>query len=139
MPNAVRSRNALVWSLTLALIGATSAAGAPHHAHHARLKAQTGKASYFSARKAGQTTAAGKPLQPNRLIAASRTLPLGAKAKVTNLKTGKSVKVTVTDRGPFAKHRILDVSPKAATKLGMKQAGVAPVRVKPIATPAKKP
>jgi rare lipoprotein A len=66
------------------------------------------------------------------MTAASRTLPLGTVAKVTNQKTGQSVAVEVNDRGPYAKGRILDVSEKAATRLGMKHDGVAPVKVQPL-------
>lgn len=98
-------------------------------------KPQTGVASYYSSHDAGRTTASGTKLAPNHMTAASPTLPLGTKAKVTNAKTGKSVEVTVTDRGPYAKHRILDVTPKAARKLGMKHHGVARVKVQPLHAP----
>jgi rare lipoprotein A len=54
---------------------------------------------------------------------------------VTNHATGKSVKVTVTDRGPYVKNRILDVSPKAAEQLGMKEDGVSSVKVEPLDMP----
>jgi rare lipoprotein A len=66
------------------------------------------------------------------LTAASRSLPLGAKAKVTNQENGRSVDVTITDRGPFAGHRIMDVSPRAAQSLGMLSSGVSKVHVTPI-------
>lgn len=68
-------------------------------------------------------------------VAASKTLPLGSTAKVTNLDTGKSAIVRVEDRGPHAKGRIIDVSSKVARKLDMKHAGVAHVAVKPLAVP----
>jgi rare lipoprotein A len=61
--------------------------------------------------------------------------PLGTTAKVTNTETGKSVHLTVTDRGPYAKDRILDVSPKAADHLGMKESRVADVKVEPVKIP----
>jgi rare lipoprotein A len=64
--------------------------------------------------------------------AASKTLPLNSEAKVTNLKTGRSVDVTITDRGPYAKHRVIDLSPAAAKEVGIdKKEGVARVEVKP--------
>lgn len=69
------------------------------------------------------------------MTAASPSLPFGTKAKVTNKETGQSANVTVTDRGPFVEGRILDVSPKAAHKLGMKTSGVAEVRVEPVEAP----
>ena len=112
-----------------------------HHVHHAHLRhghgvrPQVGRASYFSPREAGRTTASGKPARPHMLTAASPTLPLGTKARVVDEKTGKSVKVTVTDRGPYARNRILDVSPAAAEKLGMKDKGVAVVKVEPLHVP----
>lgn len=102
-------------------------------------KAQTGEASFYGTHDAGETTASGAPFDPKALTAASPTLPLGTKAKVTNQDTGQSVNVTVTDRGPYAKGRILDVSPKAADHLGMKQSGVADVKVEPVQPPKPAP
>jgi rare lipoprotein A len=142
----------LTMLMTIVLIGGTAeAAPSGHHAyrahaahrtaHHRRPavdrsgKTQVGKASYYGVHQAGEITASGKPLKPGKLTAASRTLPLGTVAKVTNRKTGRSVTVKVTDRGPYAKHRIIDVSPKAATILGMKKDGVAKVKVKPLQAP----
>lgn len=93
---------------------------------------QTGMASYYGKEFSGQRTASGETHKPTAMTAASRTLPLGSKAKVTNLETGKTVAVKVNDRGPYAKHRILDVSRKAAKRLGMKKDGVAPVKVQPV-------
>lgn len=98
-------------------------------------KPQVGKASYYGTKLAGQTTADGSTLKPRALTAASRTLPLGSKARVTNLENGKSVHVTVNDRGPAAKSRIIDVTPKAAEQLGMKHDGLADVKVQPLRSP----
>lgn len=97
--------------------------------------AQSGTASYYGPEFAGRPTASGEPHDPKDMTAASRTLPLGTKAKVTNKETGKSVAVEVNDRGPYAKGRIIDVSPKAAARLGMKDDGVAPVKVQPLKAP----
>ena len=94
---------------------------------------QTGKASFYGPGLEGEETASGEPLDPNAMTAASRTLPLGTKAKVINKENGRTVHVEVTDRGPYAKNRILDVTPKAAAKLGMKEDGVAQVEVQPVA------
>jgi rare lipoprotein A len=63
------------------------------------------------------------------LIAAHRTLPFGAHVRVHNLDNGRTVVVTIVDRGPFARGRIIDVSTVAAGVLGMRQAGVARVRL----------
>lgn len=101
-------------------------------------KAQTGAASYYGAEFAGKRTASGEPHDPQDLTAASRSLPLGTKAKVTNTESGRSVVVEVNDRGPYAKGRILDVSSRAAERLGMKADGVATVRVQPLQTPKPK-
>jgi len=95
---------------------------------------QHGKATYYSGR---HKTPDGKRLPKNALTAASPNLPMGSKAKVTNLETGKSTDVTINDRGPHAKGRIIDVSKDAAGKLDMKQDGVAPVKVE--AKPEEQP
>ncbi len=75
-------------------------------------------------------------MDPRGENAASRTLPLGTKAKVTNLVTGKSAVVTIEDRGPYAKGRIVDLSPSTARRIGITpRIGVAKVVVAPIAVP----
>ena len=102
-------------------------------------KARKGKASYNGRQFYRKKMANGKPLNPNQDVAASKTLPLGTVARVTNLNTGKSDVVTIEDRGPYVKGRIVDVSPKAAEKLDLKKDGVAPVEVKPLAVPVQKP
>jgi rare lipoprotein A len=63
-----------------------------------------------------------------------RITPFGV-SKVANLANGKSARVTVVDRGPYARRRILDVSSKAARKLDMKKRGTAPVKVQPLPAP----
>lgn len=97
--------------------------------------AQVGEASFYARELVGQPTASGEPLRADGLTAASNSLPLGTAAKVTSAETGRSVTVRVNDRGPFAKGRILDVSPKAAEHLGMEADGVADVVVQPLAPP----
>ena len=97
-------------------------------------KTQTGVASVYARQHQGKKTASGERFDEHKLTAASKTLPLHSNAKVTNLKTGRSVDVTITDRGPYAKHRIIDLSPAAAKQVGVdKKEGVAPVEVKPTA------
>lgn len=96
---------------------------------------QKGVASFYGAREAGRPTATGEPLKLGEMTAASRTLPLGTQAKVTNTDTGKSVEVRINDRGPYVDGRVVDVTPKAADALGMKESGTAPVQVKPLAVP----
>ena len=104
------------------------------HPDHSGAK-RTGKASYYHPRFAGKKMADGTPMDPQSNDAASKTLPLGTKARVTNLRNGKSVKVRIKDRGPYVKGRIIDLSPKSAAQLGMRERGVAPVEVAPIAVP----
>ena len=79
----------------------------------------------------------GERFNPNSNSAAHRTLPLGTTAKVTNLENGRSVTVKVEDRGPYIRNRVIDLTPRNAEELGMKQAGTAPVRVTPIEVPAR--
>jgi rare lipoprotein A len=78
----------------------------------------------------------GARMNPHGNNAASRTLPLGTVAKVTNLDTGKSAIIKIEDRGPYIKGRIVDLSPSTAHKIGLtKRIGVAKVVVAPIAVP----
>ena len=79
----------------------------------------------------------GEHLDPASNDAASKALPLGTTAKVTNLDNDKSAVVVVKDRGPYVPGRIIDVTPNTADKLGMKEDGVAPVAVTPLKLPPK--
>jgi len=121
----------------LATIRAPAEARPIHSSQRAIARPQIGRASYYHPRLAGRRTASGLSLRLAALTAASRTLPLGTRARVTNTKNGRSVAVTVTDRGPFVRRRILDVSPAAAERLGMIEAGVALVKVEPLQTPPR--
>lgn len=96
----------------------------------ARKITETGKASFYADKFQGRPTSSGETFSQHKLTAAHRTLPFGTRVKVTNLANGRSVYVIVNDRGPFAGGRILDVSKKAAQKLGMVDAGVASVEIK---------
>jgi rare lipoprotein A len=95
---------------------------------------QEGKASYYANHYQGKTMANGEPYRKGKLIAAHKEMPFGTKVKVTNLDTGRSVKVVITDRGPFVRGRVIDLSRKAARRVGMIDAGVVPVQVKVIRT-----
>jgi rare lipoprotein A len=90
---------------------------------------QTGTASWYRPAASGQTTAGGTNPGPGALMAAHPTLPLGTQVLVTDLASGRSVVVRIADRGPFSKGRIIDLSPAAATQLGMRQDGTAQVRL----------
>jgi peptidoglycan lytic transglycosylase len=89
---------------------------------------QTGVASVYST-ESGSGTANGQKLNREALTAAHRTLPFGTKVKVTNKSNGRSVIVTINDRGPFMRGRIIDVSPAAARVLGF--SGLTHVTVNP--------
>ena len=83
-----------------------------------------GMASYYSE---PQALASGGRFNPNALTAAHKTLPFGTRVLVTNLNNGRSVTVTINDRGPFVKGRVIDLSRRAAQVVGMTGSGVAPV------------
>lgn len=99
--------------------------------------ARKGKASYYGKQFHGRKMADGTLMNPQSNVAASRTLPLGTKARVTNLENGRSEVVEIRDRGPYIDGRIVDLSPKTAHNLGFKQQGVASVEVKPLEIPQK--
>lgn len=92
-----------------------------------------GEASWFNESRwfglVRGNTSLGEKVMPWHLIAAHKTLPLPCLVKVTNLDNGKSVKVRVNDRGPFIDGRVIDLSPRAASKIEMKDRGLAQVRV----------
>jgi rare lipoprotein A len=94
---------------------------------------QTGVASWYGDHWQGRTTASGQPFDERKLTAAHRTLPLNTHVRVTNLKTGRSVEVTITDRGPYTGGRVIDLSKAAAKKLGMVKEGLVPVRIQNVA------
>ncbi|MDA7881944.1 septal ring lytic transglycosylase RlpA family protein [Akkermansiaceae bacterium] len=74
-------------------------------------------------------TSLGEKVMPWAVSGAHKTLPLPCRVKVTNLKNGKSLKMRLNDRGPFIPGRIIDVTPRAASKLGFKDQGLTQVRV----------
>jgi rare lipoprotein A len=94
---------------------------------------QTGIASWYGPGFHGKATASGAIYNQNDLTAAHQTLPLGTRVMVTNLETGSSAEVTINDRGPFAKGRIIDLSYGAGKALGMIGPGTIPVRVEVLA------
>ncbi|EEF23291.1 Rare lipoprotein A precursor, putative [Ricinus communis] len=110
-------------------------AGIKHKAHR-HVHRQVGEASIYAHKFAYKTMANGKKMDPNDDNAASKTLPLGTKAKVTNLETGQSTLVTIEDRGPYVKGRIVDLPPAKAEEIGITpQEGVAKVEVVPVEVP----
>lgn len=86
-----------------------------------------GMASWYGPGFHGRRTANGERFNQNALTAAHRSLPFGTKVRVTNTRTGRSVVVRITDRGPFTGGRVIDLSAAAARIVGVMQSGVAPV------------
>ena len=94
-----------------------------------------GTASWYGAQHQGRKMANGQRFDRHKLTAASWYFPLGTTIRVVNVKTGESVVVTITDRGPNLRlHRILDLSEAAAERLGYVSDGVTPVFLYPVAS-----
>jgi rare lipoprotein A len=97
---------------------------------------RTGRASFYAKEFVGRKMADGIRMDPQVGNAASKTLPLGTTAKVTNLETGQSAIVTIEDRGPYVAGRIVDLSPGTAKDIGLtRKQGVTNVEVAPIVVP----
>src|SRR4051794_24505783 len=139
--NATRSRAALALVAGTVLLGAGISEGAAkshrqhrHHAHHASASSWrdanasiggghsfSGVASFYG-NESGSKTASGQRFNQNAMTAAHRSLPFGTKLRVTH--GGRSVVVTINDRGPFIRGRVLDLSTGAARAVGLTGAGV---------------
>ncbi|MEP7027747.1 MAG: septal ring lytic transglycosylase RlpA family protein [Candidatus Eisenbacteria bacterium] len=132
-------RRSLRARATLALVGVLVLAGCSHAPKPAPAPGETGssevgEASYYGREFEGRRTASGERYRAGELTAAHRTLPFGTRVRVTNLGNGRSVEVVVNDRGPHRRGRVIDVSRRAAERLGMVREGVARVRVEVLAT-----
>jgi rare lipoprotein A len=101
----------------------------PQKSAHNSRPYQVGKASWYGKFFDGRATASGERYEMFRLTAAHRTLPLGTVVRVTSLRTGRSVLVTINDRGPVPRSRIIDLSYGAAQMLGCRAHGIEPVRL----------
>jgi rare lipoprotein A len=139
MPGGFRRINFLRWVLLLVII--------PLISHFSPLSSQSlssqplssqplssqsreqGKASFYAKKLSGRKTASGERLHPDSLTCAHRTYPFGTRLKVSNPANGRSVVVRVTDRGPYVRGRIIDLSWRAAKELGIIAQGVATVVV----------
>lgn len=100
-------------------------AAVPEHVTHR----EQGRASWYGRARHGKATADGQPMDRNAMTAAHRRLPLGSRVRVTNLENGRSVELTINDRGPYVRGRVIDVSQRAAEELGFRQSGTARVRI----------
>jgi rare lipoprotein A len=101
---------------------------AERHRASAALAVFSGEASYYSDKLAGRKTASGAPYDPRAFTAAHKTLPFGTVVRVLRANPPGHVYVTINDRGPFVRGRVLDLSRAAAESLQMMRAGVIPVR-----------
>jgi len=92
-------------------------------------------ASWYGSEFAGRPTTSGEPFNPRRLTAPPITLPLGSVVKVENPKNRRSVRVRINDCGPFVPRRSLDLSLRAAQKIGIAHQGVARMKITAVKTP----
>jgi rare lipoprotein A len=129
--NGTQSRTALaIFAATLLVGGSVTEASAKsrHHHHHRHHHPSSGSGHSFSGmasyygNESGSRTASGQRFNQNAMTAAHRTLPFGTKLRVTH--GGRSVVVTINDRGPFIRGRVLDLSTGAARAIGLTSAGV---------------
>lgn len=95
---------------------------------------QRGIASYYADSLAGRKTASGEPYDPKAMTAAHRKLPFGTVVEV-RAKNGRSVTVRINDRGPFGRGRVIDLSRRAAERLGMIRAGIVDVELRIVSSP----
>ncbi len=91
---------------------------------------QRGVASWYGENYRGKATASGEKFNPDDLTAAHRTLRFGTWVEVRNLNNNRTVIVEITDRGPFVKGRIIDLSKQAAQQIGIRDTGTAPVEIR---------
>jgi rare lipoprotein A len=97
------------------------------------LAGSVGTASYYGKEMRGRRTADGERFNPHGLTAAHRSLPFGTKLQVTNLRNGKTVVVRVSDRGPYARGRMIDLSYGAARAIDMVHTGTTRVKISRLA------
>ncbi len=134
-PNSGRILRSLAIALVAAgLLGACSSSSGPdrqlaYAPSAGAAGAQVGIASWYGDKFHGRRTASGERYNMHAMTAAHRSLPFGTKVRVINLENNRRVIVTINDRGPFVKGRVIDVSKRAADMLGMRRAGVARVRI----------
>lgn len=104
-------------------------------AGHKPILTQVGYATWYTAPYKGRHSANGQIFDDYAMTAAHRTLPMGALVLVTNLETGQSAAMRITDRGPFVEDRILDMTTASAKATGVYRAGIARVRIDVYETP----
>lgn len=138
MTKKVFSTNtAIIIALPLLLITLSLFQGcAPYKPHkpHPELigYTETGRASYYALKFQFRRTASGETFNNLAMTGAHKTLPFGIKVLVTNVKNGKSVTVTINDRGPYIKGRIIDLTRAAFSKIGNTNSGTIKVKIEVI-------
>lgn len=109
--------------------GSSAPGGAGEEVAAPSASGESGKASFYSDKLAGRSTASGEPYAPSAMTAAHRTLPFGTIVEVSR-EDGRKVEVRINDRGPFKRGRVIDLSRRAAEELGMIREGVVDVVVR---------
>lgn len=129
--HSVRGRHPASWPLLAlgALWLAACATTRPAPPPPGEVVELRGLASWYGDEFAGRPTANGEIFDPKQLTAAHRTLPFGTMIDVTYVRTGRSARVRVNDRGPFIGNRIIDLSYAAATQIGMVEDGIGEVEI----------
>jgi rare lipoprotein A len=120
---------------TPAPAGGVSAEDLDYVATHRPIQTEDGYATWYTTPYKGRRSANGQVFNDHALTAAHRTLPMGSLIKVTNLQTGQSSAMRITDRGPFVEDRILDLTVASAKATGVYRAGLAHVRIDVYRTP----
>jgi rare lipoprotein A len=115
--------------------GGVSAEDLEYVATHQPILSETGYATWYSAPYKGRRAANGQVFDDDAMTAANRTLPMGSLIAVTNLTTGQTAVMRITDRGPFVQGRILDLTIASAKATGVYRAGLARVRMDVYQTP----
>jgi rare lipoprotein A len=121
--------------ITPAPPGGVSAEDLEYVSTHTPILTEEGLATWYTAPYAGRKSANGQVFDDDAMTAAHRTLPMGSLVVVTNLKTGQSGVMRITDRGPFVEGRILDLTIASAKATGIYRVGMAEVRVDVYRTP----
>ncbi len=120
----------VVCSLIIWIVAASCSSGPTPKPSKPRKADAVGLASYYGKKFHGRKTASGERYNMYAMTAAHRRYKFGTMVKVTHVKSGRTVKVRINDRGPFIKGRVIDLSYAAAKQLGMLSEGVARVRIR---------
>jgi rare lipoprotein A len=131
-PRSIRSLPAIVaaiFTLTTPATAASPTQDSLQESSASRPEPERGYAAFYSHSLEGHKTACGRTYSPTQLTAAHRRLPCGTKLRVTNLRNGKTVRVTVNDRGPSSANRIVDLSYAAAQALNFTKQGTTLVKI----------